>query len=337
MKPLLSIRDLKVHFPIRGGLFGRDLRLVKAVDGVDLDIGQGESVALVGESGCGKSTFGAAILGMQIPTSGKILFDGEEVRHTEAKTRKRLARDIQTVFQDPVAALNPKMSIGESIGEPLAIHGTDRVERHERVAELLGLVGLHPEHATRQPSAFSGGQRQRIVIARALALRPKLLILDEPVSALDVSIRSQILNLLLELQHRFGLSYLFISHDLSVVRHFADRVAVMYLGKLVETGLTDVVFSQPVHPYTEALLSAVPLPDPTAQRARKRIVLTGDLPSPANPPKGCAFVTRCPLAQEICRQKSPPLIDIGDGQMAACHVRAPSSPDIKAEVDEHRP
>ncbi len=307
MKTLLSIRDLKVHFPIRGGLFGRDLRVVKAVDGVDLDIGEGESVALVGESGCGKSTLGSAILGMQIPTSGTILFDGQAVDHTEAKTRKRLARDIQTVFQDPVSALNPKMSIGDSISEPLAIHGTDKEERHRRVAELLGLVGLHPEHATRQPSAFSGGQRQRIVIARALALRPKLLILDEPVSALDVSIRSQILNLLLELQRRFGLSYLFISHDLSVVRHFADRVAVMYLGRLVETGPTDVVFSRPVHPYTEALLSAVPLPDPVAQRARKRIVLSGDLPSPANPPKGCAFVTRCPLAEDICRHSRHPL------------------------------
>lgn len=332
MKTLLSIRDLKVHFPIRGGLFGRDLRVVKAVDGVDLDIGEGESVALVGESGCGKSTLGSAILGMQIPTSGTILFDGQAVDHTEAKTRKRLARDIQTVFQDPVSALNPKMSIGDSISEPLAIHGTDKEERHRRVAELLGLVGLHPEHATRQPSAFSGGQRQRIVIARALALRPKLLILDEPVSALDVSIRSQILNLLLELQRRFGLSYLFISHDLSVVRHFADRVAVMYLGRLVETGPTDVVFSRPVHPYTEALLSAVPLPDPVAQRARKRIVLSGDLPSPANPPKGCAFVTRCPLAEDICRRQPPPLVDMGGGQMAACHVRAPMHREIEVKA-----
>ncbi|MND89211.1 Glutathione import ATP-binding protein GsiA [compost metagenome] len=227
------------------------------------------------------------------------------------------------MFQDPVSALNPKMSIGDSIAEPLAIHGVgDAKSRAERVAELLSLVGLHPQHAERRPNAFSGGQRQRIVIARALALQPKLLILDEPVSALDVSIRSQILNLLLDLQRRFGLSYLFISHDLSVVRHFADRVAVMYLGKLVETGPTEAVFARPVHPYTEALLSAVPLPDPIAQRARRRIILTGDLPSPANPPVGCSFVTRCPLAEEICRREPPQLVKVGVQEQAACHVRA---------------
>jgi peptide/nickel transport system ATP-binding protein/oligopeptide transport system ATP-binding protein len=323
MAPLLSVRGLKVHFPISKGLWGRDIRYVKAVDGVDFDIAPGESMALVGESGCGKSTLGAAVLGMQIPTAGTISFAGEEVRHGERQTRIRLSRDIQTVFQDPVSALNPKMSVGDSIAEPLVIHGVgDAKSRAERVAELLSLVGLHPQHAERRPNAFSGGQRQRIVIARALALQPKLLILDEPVSALDVSIRSQILNLLLDLQRRFGLSYLFISHDLSVVRHFADRVAVMYLGKLVETGPTEAVFARPVHPYTEALLSAVPLPDPVAQRARKRIVLTGDLPSPANPPAGCSFVTRCPLAEEICRQAPPPLVKVGEKQQAACHVRA---------------
>ena len=323
MAPLLSVRGLKVHFPISKDLWGRDTRYVKAVDGVDFDIAPGESMALVGESGCGKSTLGAAVLGMQIPTAGVISFAGEDVRHGERQTRIRLARDIQTVFQDPVAALNPKMSIGDSIAEPLAIHGVgDAKARAERVAELLSLVGLHPQHAERRPNAFSGGQRQRIVIARALALQPKLLILDEPVSALDVSIRSQILNLLLDLQRRFGLSYLFISHDLSVVRHFADRVAVMYLGKLVETGPTETVFARPVHPYTEALLSAVPLPDPVAQRARKRIILTGDLPSPANPPAGCAFVTRCPLAEEICRREPPPLVQVGTQERAACHVRA---------------
>jgi oligopeptide transport system ATP-binding protein len=325
MAPLLSVRDLKVHFPIRKSLFGKEVSYVKAVDGVDLDIASGESLALVGESGCGKSTLGAAILGMQIPTSGTISFAGEDVRHGESQTRARLSRDIQTVFQDPVAALNPKMSVGDSIAEPLAIHGVgDTKARAERVAELLQLVGLHPQHAERRPNAFSGGQRQRIVIARALALQPKLLILDEPVSALDVSIRSQILNLLLDLQKRFGLSYLFISHDLSVVRHFADRVAVMYLGKLVETGPTGTVFARPVHPYTEALLSAVPLPDPAAQRARKRIVLSGDLPSPANPPKGCSFVTRCPLAKDICRSVPPPLVKVGEAEHAACHVRAPA-------------
>ncbi|MBO0142673.1 ATP-binding cassette domain-containing protein [Agrobacterium sp. Ap1] len=323
MAPLLSVRGLKVHFPISKGFWGRDIRHVKAVDGIDFDIAPGESMALVGESGCGKSTLGAAVLGMQIPTAGTISFAGEEVRHGERQTRIRLSRDIQTVFQDPVSALNPKMSVGDSIAEPLAIHGVgDAKSRAERVAELLSLVGLHPQHAERRPNAFSGGQRQRIVIARALALQPKLLILDEPVSALDVSIRSQILNLLLDLQRRFCLSYLFISHDLSVVRHFADRVAVMYLGKLVETGPTEAVFARPVHPYTEALLSAVPLPDPIAQRARRRIILTGDLPSPANPPVGCSFVTRCPLAEEICRREPPPLVKVGMQEQAACHVRA---------------
>ncbi len=328
---LLSVRDLKVHFPIRGDLFGRNIRYVKAVDGIDLDIALGESLALVGESGCGKSTLGSAILGMQKPSGGKITFDGKPIAHGDPATRFRLSREIQTVFQDPVSALNPKMTIGDSIAEPLAIHGVgDAASRRARVEELLALVGLHPQHAERRPNAFSGGQRQRIVIARALALKPRLLILDEPVSALDVSIRSQILNLLLELQQQFGLSYLFISHDLSVVRHFADRVAVMYLGRLVETGVTHEVFANPVHPYTEALLSAVPLPDPLAQRARKRIVLKGDLPSPANPPKGCAFVTRCPLAQDICRELPPPLTSVDAGRLAACHVRAPAPQTVSA-------
>jgi peptide/nickel transport system ATP-binding protein/oligopeptide transport system ATP-binding protein len=322
-EPLLSLSGLKVHFPIRGGLLGRPTGFVKAVDGIDLDIAHGESVALVGESGCGKSTLGAAILGMTKPSAGSILFEGKPIVHGETASRRALSREVQIVFQDPVSALNPKMSIGESIGEPLAIHGVgNAAERAERVAELLALVGLHPQHAERKPNAFSGGQRQRIVIARALALNPKLLILDEPVSALDVSIRSQILNLLLDLQRRFGLSYLFISHDLSVVRHFADRVAVMYLGHLIETGRTDDVFARPVHPYTEALLSAVPLPDPLAQRKRQRIVLKGDLPSPANPPKGCKFVTRCPLAVDICHVTHPPLVSTGPGREAACHVRA---------------
>jgi peptide/nickel transport system ATP-binding protein/oligopeptide transport system ATP-binding protein len=322
--PLLSVRDLKVHFPIRGGLLGKPVGWVKAVDGVSLDIARGESLALVGESGCGKSTLGAAILGMQKPTSGTIRFEDREIVHGDAATRQALSRELQIVFQDPVSALNPKLTIGESIAEPLAIHGVGTArERRERVAELLGLVGLHAQHAERRPNAFSGGQRQRVVIARALALSPQLLILDEPVSALDVSIRSQILNLLLDLQRRLGLSFLFISHDLSVVRHFADRVAVMYLGHLIETGRTEDVFANPVHPYTEALLSAVPLPDPVAQRRRKRIVLKGDLPSPANPPKGCRFVTRCPLAEGICQETHPPLVEVAPAWRAACHVRAP--------------
>ena len=325
-EPLLSVRDLKVHFPIRGGLLGKPVGCVKAVDGVSLDIARGESLALVGESGCGKSTLGAAILGMQKPTSGTVRFDNREIVHNNAAERHALARNLQIVFQDPVSALNPKLTVGESIAEPLAIHGVGTAaERRERVAELLGLVGLHPQHAERKPNAFSGGQRQRIVIARALALKPQLLILDESVSALDVSIRSQILNLLLDLQRRLGLSYLFISHDLSVVRHFADRVAVMYLGHIVELGGTGDVFAHPVHPYTEALLSAVPLPDPIAQRNRKRIVLKGDLPSPANPPKGCKFITRCPLAQDICRTAHPPLVEVGSSWKAACYVRAPAA------------
>lgn len=322
---LLSVRDLKVHFPIRGGLLGRPVGWVKAVDGVDLDIAVGESVALVGESGCGKSTLGAAILGMQRPTSGMITFEGKPISHGKTESLRALSRDVQIVFQDPVSALNPKLTVGESIAEPLAIHGIGNSRtRKERVSELLVLVGLHPSHAARRPNAFSGGQRQRIVIARALALNPKLLILDEPVSALDVSIRSQILNLLLDLQRRLNLSYLFISHDLSVVRHFADRVAVMYLGHLVETGKVEDVFAEPIHPYTEALLSAVPLPNPTAQRNRTRIVLKGDLPSPSNPPEGCTFVTRCPLAQPICRKVPPPLTELGSEHRAACHVRAPT-------------
>lgn len=324
---LLSVRGLKVHFPIRGGLLGRPVGWVKAVDGVDLDIAVGESVALVGESGCGKSTLGAAILGMQRPTSGAISFEGKPIVHGKPEALRALSRDVQIVFQDPVSALNPKLTVGESIAEPLAIHGIgDARNRKERVGELLKLVGLQPGHAARRPNAFSGGQRQRIVIARALALNPKLLILDEPVSALDVSIRSQILNLLLDLQQRLHLSYLFISHDLSVVRHFADRVFVMYLGHLVETGRAEDIFAGPVHPYTEALLSAVPLPDPVAQRNRRRIVLKGDLPSPSNPPKGCAFVTRCPLAQPICRDVPPPLVALGNDHRAACHVRAPKLP-----------
>ncbi|NTI25741.1 ATP-binding cassette domain-containing protein [Rhizobium rhizogenes] len=323
--PLLSVRDLRVHFPIRGGFLGRPVGWLKAVDGVDLDIAPGESLALVGESGCGKSTLGATILGMQSATSGRIIFEGEDVTSDASVRRADLSRDIQIVFQDPVSALNPKLTIGESIAEPLIIHGIGtREERRQRVGELLKLVGLNPGHADRKPNAFSGGQRQRIVIARAIALQPKLLILDEPVSALDVSIRSQILNLLLELQQRLGLSYLFISHDLSVVRHFADRVAVMYLGRIAETGSTAEVFAKPVHPYTEALLSAVPLPDPKAQRRRQRIILQGDLPSPANPPAGCRFSTRCPIAVPICRTVSPELEALQPGgHSAACHVRAP--------------
>jgi peptide/nickel transport system ATP-binding protein/oligopeptide transport system ATP-binding protein len=323
--PLLSIRDLHVHFPIRRGFFGHSAGLLKAVDGVDLDIEAGQSLALVGESGSGKSTLGAAVVGMQKASSGRIFFEGSDLPAKGTDRSAARLRDIQIVFQDPVSALNPRMDIGDSIAEPLAIHGVGTAqERRRRVAELLELVGLNPAHADRKPNAFSGGQRQRIVIARAIALQPKLLILDEPVSALDVSIRSQILNLLFELQRQFGLSYLFISHDLSVVRHFADRIAVMYLGRIAETGATADVFARPAHPYTEALLSAVPLPDPVAQRQRQRILLEGDLPSPANPPAGCRFSTRCPIAATICRELSPALNLVGRDHQAACHLRAPT-------------
>ncbi|MBB3610564.1 oligopeptide/dipeptide ABC transporter ATP-binding protein [Rhizobium sp. BK602] len=322
--PLLSVRDLHVHFPVRRGFFGQTAGMLKAVDGVDLDIEAGQSLALVGESGSGKSTLGAAILGMQKPTAGQIFFEGSDIAAKDSHGQGARLRDIQIVFQDPVSALNPRMDIGDSIAEPLAIHGVGTgQERRRRVAELLELVGLNPAHADRKPNAFSGGQRQRIVIARAIALQPKLLILDEPVSALDVSIRSQILNLLFELQRRFGLSYLFISHDLSVVRHFADRVAVMYLGRIAEIGATADVFARPAHPYTEALLSAVPLPDPVAQRRRQRILLEGDLPSPAAPPAGCRFSTRCPIAADICRDVSPSLQLLAQGHRAACHLRVP--------------
>ncbi len=325
-KALLSVRDLHVHFPLAADWLGRPTGWLKAVDGVDLDIAEGESLALVGESGCGKSTLGAAILGMQQRSSGRIVFDGSDLNDDTARRRAERSRDIQIVFQDPVSALNPRMAIGRSIAEPLDIHGIGSPrERADRVYELLELVGLNPIDAKRKPNAFSGGQRQRIVIARAIALQPKLLILDEPVSALDVSIRSQILNLLLELQGRLGLSYLFISHDLSVVRHFADRVAVMYLGRIAETGATRDVFAEPIHPYTQALLSAVPLPDPIAQRRRQRVLLHGDLPSPASPPKGCRFSTRCPIAEPICHAISPGLVPVGDsGQTAACHINAPA-------------
>jgi peptide/nickel transport system ATP-binding protein/oligopeptide transport system ATP-binding protein len=270
---------------------------------------------------------------MQQPSAGEVLFAGTDIGAKEqGEARRQRIRDIQIVFQDPVSALNPRMSIGESIAETLVVNGIGTpAERRSRVVELLERVGLNPNHADRKPNAFSGGQRQRVVIARAIALQPKLLVLDEPVSALDVSIRSQILNLLLELQQQMGLSYLFISHDLSVVRHFADRVAVMYLGRIAEIGRVGQVFSRPVHPYSEALLSAVPVPDPIAQRQRQQIVLKGDLPSPANPPPGCVFSTRCPLVQPVCRTAVPALVPVEDGHWAACHVRAAGPTDRNAK------
>ncbi|MDF2811415.1 MAG: oligopeptide transporter ATP-binding protein OppF [Microvirga sp.] len=318
--PLLSVRDLKVHFPIRGSGGG----VVKAVDGISFDVPLGRTVALVGESGCGKSTTAYGIIGLEPVTAGSILFENREIAHLDRQARRALATEIQIVFQDPSAALNPKMSIGDSIGEPLDIQGWSSRDREKRVRELLDRVGLPAAYAGRTPNALSGGQRQRVVIARALALSPKLLVLDEPVSALDVSIRSQILNLLMELQTDLGLSYLFISHDLSVVRHVADDVIVMYLGTVAEQGETGALFEAPQHPYTQALISAIPLPDPRAQRARERIILKGDLPSPLDPPKGCPFVSRCPIRIDPCDTIRPSLQPVPTRTRAACLVRAPA-------------
>ncbi len=319
--PLLQIRDLKVHFKLRRGV-GEKGGVVKAVDGISFDLEAGKTLALVGESGCGKSTTAYAVIGMERATSGTILFDGRDITHFEGADRAALARDIQIVFQDPSAALDPKMSIADSIAEPLAIAGWSRGDRKKRVAELLDRVGLPSTLADRLPSALSGGQRQRVVIARALALSPRLLVLDEPVSALDVSIRSQVLNLLIELQRDLGLAYLFISHDLSVVRHIADEALVLYLGTVAERGPIDALFARPVHPYSQALLSAIPLPDPRAQRERAKIILTGDLPSPLSPPAGCPFVTRCPIKEDRCAAARPSLAPVKSGTRAACFLRA---------------
>ena len=316
---LLQVEGLKVHFPIRGGIFGRPTGWIKAVDDISFHIAAGETLSLVGESGCGKSTTGYALLGMIRPTAGRICFEGRRLDLSRPETWKDVRRQMQIVFQDPFSSLDPKMSVGESIAEPLRAWGESLQERRERVRELLRVVGLHPEYHRRLPNQFSGGQRQRLVIARALALNPKLIVCDEPVSALDVSIRSQILNLLMELQARLGLSYLFISHDLSVVRHISDRVAVIYLGTIVESGHRDAVLTFPLNPYTEALLSAIPVPDPVLQRQRKRIILEGDIPNPANPPQGCPLVTRCAKRTEACTQSRPQLREVEPGHFTACH------------------
>lgn len=318
---LLEVENLKVHFKVGTPGFFAEQQYVKAVDGVSFRVHEGETVAIVGESGCGKSTTGNAILGLAPVTAGSVAFRGRDIAGLTPDQRAAMWRNLQVVFQDPVAALNPKRTIGQSIAEPLAINGISTQRQTERVAELLELVGLNPGQRDRFPNELSGGQRQRVVIARALALEPDVIICDEPVSALDVSIQSQILNLLMKLQRELGLAYLFISHDLSVVRHIADRVIVMYLGSIVEEGPSDILFSSPRHPYTEALLSAIPLPDPLAERSKKRVLLEGDLPSPLNPPKGCPFVTRCPIREPQCAELKPELRRDQADHAYACFLR----------------
>ena len=308
---ILQAENLVKYYPIKAGVLRRTVGHVKALDGVSFDLYKGETLGIVGESGCGKSTLGRMLMRLEEPTSGKLTFDGVDVYSQKGAAMRKLRRDIQIVFQDPYTSLNPRKTVGDIIGEPYEIH-TDVLPkggRRQRVQELLDLVGLNPEHINRYPHQFSGGQRQRIGIARGLALNPKVIVCDEPVSALDVSVQAQVVNLLEDLQQEFGLAYVFIAHDLSVVRHISDRVGVMYLGKMVEIGDEDQIYSRPTHPYTQALLSAVPVPDPTLRNTREQIVLTGDVPSPANPPKACRFHTRCWKAQEICTVEEPLLID----------------------------
>jgi oligopeptide/dipeptide ABC transporter ATP-binding protein len=318
--PLLEIRHVKKYFPIRKGVLQREVARVHAVDDVTFAVREGETLGLVGESGCGKSTLGRTIVRLLEPTDGEIVFRGQPIQDLGARRLRPLRREMQMVFQDPYASLNPRKRVGTIISDPMRIHGLgSRSEQKTRVEELLETVGLSPEHYNRFPHEFSGGQRQRIGIARALALRPKLVIADEPVSALDVSIQSQMLNLLDDLQNEFRLTYIFIAHDLGVVRHVSDRIAVMYLGKLVELSPAQELYSRPIMPYTEALLSAVPIPDPDLARKRERIVLEGDVPSPINPPSGCRFHPRCRYATEVCHEIEPPLVDYGNGHLAACH------------------
>ena len=327
VRPLLQVSSLKKHFPIRRGIFSGVSGWVRAVDGVSLHLAPGETLALVGESGSGKTTTGRCILRLLEPTSGSVIFDGVDLLSLAPRAMRRMRRQIQVVFQDPYASLNPRMRVRTIVREPLDIHriGANRKERDEMVAALLQRVGLDPAMRDRYPHEFSGGQRQRIGVARALALKPRLIVADEPVSALDVSVQAQVINLLIGLQEDFGIAYLFIAHDLAVVERIADRVAVMYLGQIVEVATRDEIFRNPLHPYTRALLQAIPIPDPA--RARERQVLRGDLPSPSQPPPGCRFHTRCPSAVEACIRIEPPLVEVSPGHLVACHLHpGPAGP-----------
>jgi oligopeptide transport system ATP-binding protein len=321
-RPLLDVRNLIMHFPLTQGIIiQRKVGAVQAVDGVSFTVKKGETLGLVGESGCGKSTTGRAILQLYKPTAGEVVFDGKDLTKLDSGDMRKMRRHLQMIFQDPYASLNPRMTVGNIVSEPMQIHNlVPKAERTKRVQELLQTVGLNPYFANRYPHEFSGGQRQRIGIARALAANPDFIVCDEPVSALDVSIQAQIVNLLEDLQDQFKLTYLFIAHDLSVVRHISDRVAVMYLGKIVEMADRNELYENPMHPYTKALLSAVPIPDPVIERRRERIILTGDVPSPINPPTGCHFHTRCPYVMDICKQVDPPYTAKGPDHLVACHL-----------------
>ena len=320
---VLEVRDLKVHFPVMAGaVLRKQVGSVKAVDGVSFNVRRGETLGLVGESGCGKSTTGLAVLKMLDITSGQVVFEGEDVSGYDRARMRPIRRRMQMVYQDPFGSLNPRMKVAEIVGEPLEVHGMadDRAVYRERVASLLDMVGLLPDMADRYPHEFSGGQRQRIGIARALALEPSLIICDEPVSALDVSIQAQVVNLFQELQERLGLTYVFIAHDLAVVRHISHRIAVMYLGRIVEIASRADLYARPLHPYTVALLAAIPIPDPEVEATRPQQIITGEVPSAMRPPPGCRFHTRCPSAMEVCKSVDPPMRDMGDGRAVACHL-----------------